>query len=338
MTDFTSEELEREMQDLWLRRGQLTQAEHARFYRLVNGHLLRLESPYYWTIRRCQASGNLEELKERLIADFYCDVIYLRARKEDHIATPLAHRGALTLFYKRWLIDQVRICLKQLQHEERHDTDDEFTAQYDLAAFEKTDGYQEDEITLEAIDPFIGNTHDDSFQREESPRAHADQGHAPSGSLNWSAKADREQYQDSPDIDDRSADIALANPDKKIHQAARDFLDKAEKLHQEKGEAPWILLFLGCHHCPEDPEESIPMSLLRDRHDIPNYHGRARKLGITSALGGFPSLSAFAETYLGQWLREVGFRIALSELSEIGQALKILCAEALIRVKARKSC
>ncbi|MCC7278958.1 MAG: hypothetical protein IT487_11675 [Chromatiaceae bacterium] len=93
MTDYTSEELEREIQDLWLRRAQLTQAEHARFYRLVHGHLLRHASPYYWTIRRCHAAGTLDELKDKLIADFYCDVIYLRTLKEDHVATSLAHLG-----------------------------------------------------------------------------------------------------------------------------------------------------------------------------------------------------------------------------------------------------
>ncbi|MDJ0807010.1 MAG: hypothetical protein QNJ78_09275 [Gammaproteobacteria bacterium] len=68
---------------------------------------------------------------------------------------------------------------------------------------------------------------------------------------------------------------------------------------KKKNTINWIRIFLIEHHCAPDP---IPMSQLAREHQIPAYHHKAQKLGITSARGGFPNMSDFEASNLGQWV------------------------------------
>ena len=345
MKEYLLEQAEAQIKELWLRRNSLTEAEHSLFYRLVSGHLGRLHFRYYYALRRCHRFTSLDELKLQLIDDFYCDVIYLRALRGRE-SMPLQHLGALTRFYKNWLIDRIRRCMALLRHEELGSLDENTAASGmmgdSLAGWEESGDV---EGVYQGIMDFIEDSSAE-FAEEAVPdervfRQDASQNRGE----HWSKETEWDKdSQLAEEIDllgdwrmERSSVTDTPSPGR-IRLAANEFLDWAEHQQGKACEAPWILIFLGCHHCPDDAEDSIPMSTLKDRFAIPNYHERARRLGITSARGGFPSLEHFAKTLLGQWIRDLGFRIHLSELSAIGDALKILCEEALVRVKTKHLC
>lgn len=71
---------------------------------------------------------------------------------------------------------------------------------------------------------------------------------------------------------------------------------------RRKNTINWIRIFLIEHHCAAIP---IPMSQLATKYQIPAYHHKALKLGITSARGGFPNISDFETTNLGQWVQSL---------------------------------
>ena len=344
MTEYSMEEIETTVRDLWQRRDRLSEKEHTLFYRLVSGYLSRIYLPHYYALRRCHPLSNLEELKQQFIDDFYCDVIYLRALRGRE-GLPLHHLGALTLFYKNWLIDRIRRCMTRLRYEDPGGVDDNAVA--GITSADPLNGQQaagEMAGAFQAVKDFIEDSEAEFTQsagghEQDLPPEDQQPGGKVAESLLWDQDPPATEMDWGHDWRRVERSAAAEAPDPgRIRQAAADFLDWADHRHAQAREAPWILIFLGCHHCPADAEDSVPMSALRERFAIPNYHERARRLGITSARGGFPSLEHFAKTLLGQWIRDLGFRIHLSELSAIGEALKILCEEALVRVKTRNLC
>jgi hypothetical protein len=85
----------------------------------------------------------------------------------------------------------------------------------------------------------------------------------------------------------------------------------------------WVRLYLAYHFCP-DEGDGLPLYELAKRYQIPSYHSRAARLGITRKKNDLPS--NYSDTLLGGWLltlidgpfEEVHFVLYAA-------ALKILC-------------
>lgn len=90
----------------------------------------------------------------------------------------------------------------------------------------------------------------------------------------------------------------------------------------------WVRIYLAFNHCPEE-WESIPLSKLRALYQIPSYHSKARKLGITSKKGGFEAYDEFEKTLLGRWIASLPIEIETENYDAMSAALEILCVEAL---------
>ncbi len=111
-----------------------------------------------------------------------------------------------------------------------------------------------------------------------------------------------------------------------VAEAAHGFLQADPPWQHLAPERGWIQLYLARHHCAQD----MALAALARAFDIPAYHHKARKLGITYTKGGFPDLDAFRQTYLGQWCEHLGIDLSDAEAPEVVRAaLKILCEIAL---------
>ncbi len=89
-----------------------------------------------------------------------------------------------------------------------------------------------------------------------------------------------------------------------LKYAAQDFLRAAPPWEGLQNELWWIFPYLSCHFFATEGES---LSTLARRLNIPSYHYKARKLGITSVRGGFPDHDTFVkETYLGGWIAHIG--------------------------------
>ena len=100
----------------------------------------------------------------------------------------------------------------------------------------------------------------------------------------------------------------------RIATAARDFLDNQE---------PWVRLYL--RHCLC---ASSPIPLLRFKDHLPSYHYKAQQLGLAP-----PAHSDYRRTLLGRWLRSLNLPTIFDDRDVAQSALKILCQQALLRVK-----
>lgn len=124
-----------------------------------------------------------------------------------------------------------------------------------------------------------------------------------------------------------------------LKQAAQDFLRAAPPWQELEGKMGWIRPYLVCHFFAVDPE---PLNQLARRLNIPSYHKKARRLGITSAQGGFPDRGdpaadgAFGNTYLGQWMTHIGINLNSDDGQALARAaLRILGDVALDEQEAR---
>lgn len=352
----SEEQIEREIQKLWLRRARLSHPETERLYRLVSGFLKRKYLPHYATLRHCIPHRSLDDLKSQLIDEFYVDVVYRRALQDDFQEKPLDHLGALLSFYERNLKDQMRRCkqqrklenaLKELR-EQRPNGDWPHTGRLDSDAISTRD----DPPNAWAQSPDDGMQPDDSFDSDDvanSPGEEAPaEDDAPSSDLSQDDRAGDVKKGRIYKVDERSYaslsrqfhligaddDLETAESARVLLIEANAFLDHAESQRLARDEPPWVLLYLACHFCQPDSETRVSMGTLAARHGIRSYHTKAQKLGVTWTLGGFASFDAFGQTLLGQWLQDVGIAINREHLSEIRAALKILCQAALDRLKA----
>jgi hypothetical protein len=365
MTAYSEKQLEQEIQALWMRRDRLSNLETKRLYLLVSGFLKGKNLSHYAKLQHCIINNSWDDLKSQLIDDFYTDVIYCRSLADSYQATPLNHCGALLSYYKNYLIDRIRRCQQERKAEdvlnelidqkrsaersmsgrrEMNETsaaDDQWNnggRGFDddsgcdrLMELNGSDGLEQTEILDEesatdllAQDDFIST---DPLQ-DDSP---CDEKKARTIKIDERSYAFFTRLSDSFGGDD---DLEAAELTRTILPAAVAFLDAAERKQQACGEPLWILLYLANHFCQAETDDRISLSTLRDRYGIRSHHVKARQLGITSALGGFPSFDDFAQTLLGQWLQGLGIAITRENQSEIRTALKILCRAALDRVKA----
>ncbi len=388
MTVHSEEQFEREMQALWARRGDLSRRELDRLYQLVRGFLIQRNPRHYKSLRRCVLHTDRADLVAQLIDDFYCDVVYSRGLNDSFQATPLEHAGALLTYYKNYLTDRIRRCLREKNARETIDGEFKSALQASASRAAGIDADEGEGTDLAAVRRFMEES--DSLPWDEDPadcdatsQDHAgtcDTGEPTGLETNGdagTAARDEEKTEDPcgvsdahPDASEQSVQstslkttrkarvhpggyrslVRISQPSeaedeleadglmRRIRPAAQAFLDGAVQDHSRLGEPPWILLYLARHHCQDDPDARVSMSTLAKDYGIPSYHQKAQQLGITSARGGFPSLDAFARTLLGRWLQGIGIAIVRENLSEIRTALKILCYEALQRVKAAGGC
>jgi len=99
--------------------------------------------------------------------------------------------------------------------------------------------------------------------------------------------------------------------------SARQFLESSEE---------WVRLYLARNFCP-DKDQQKPLNQLANDYQIPSYHHRARKLGITRKKGQLEK--GYEKTLLGEWLTELELAITPKNQKVIEVAFKILCWEAL---------
>ena len=129
-----------------------------------------------------------------------------------------------------------------------------------------------------------------------------------------------------PDISDVLNDLGLTL--EHVCQEAAVFLKTQGAWQHLQKDGYWIRLYLSKHHCT-DKEDTVPLDTLARQYDIPSYHYKAKKLGITWTRGGFESPEDFAKTLLGQWIISLGITIQRDDPAALHAALKILCHAAL---------
>ncbi len=119
-------------------------------------------------------------------------------------------------------------------------------------------------------------------------------------------------------------------------QQIREFLDEtgeqalASAVHEFINELPdWGLLMLSGHFCADDGVAS-PMSLLCK--DIPSYHYKAQKLGVTVGKRS-ASFLGYEHTLIGQWIHSLKVAIAPENHCIILFLLGALCLEAAATVQ-----
>lgn len=293
------QELEARLQALWLRRANLSEPEWTLLYRIVAGYLRARNFKAYGTLRRYAVPEDYDQFKRELVDDYFVDKVLRPARRRDFAPTPLEHIEVLQKYYRRYLLDQID--LHQREHERRNALEREINKLLSPDEAEQTLTEDDAQASMEAA------------EYPESGRSACLSDPEPSAGLAVGAAPD-----------------SFWNPEdvRGLAEAARAFLADNEA---------WVSLYLGCHFCPE-PEHSVALSTLAKRQDIPSYHHKAQKLGITWPRGGFQDISAFKRTLLGVWLSANRVEVTSSEIGRVSAALKILCAEALKKVRAHGGC
>lgn len=94
----------------------------------------------------------------------------------------------------------------------------------------------------------------------------------------------------------------------------------------------WGLLMLRGHFCADD--DAVPMSALCA--DIPSYHYKAQKLGITVKKGS-DDLRGYEHTLIGAWIVSLGVAIEPDNLDIMRFLLDALCLEATARVEGESA-
>jgi hypothetical protein len=133
-----------------------------------------------------------------------------------------------------------------------------------------------------------------------------------------------------------TASMLLANyglSEEEVKMRAYAFLN-AEPPWQElkvKDDLWWIHCMLADHHCA-DQNERKPLSRVAVECDIPAYHARAKRLGIT---GGYASPADYGQTYLGRWIISVLGQVDQTDRDAVKVVREIFCIEAL-KYKGRR--
>ncbi|MDM8561065.1 hypothetical protein [Candidatus Parabeggiatoa sp. HSG14] len=113
-----------------------------------------------------------------------------------------------------------------------------------------------------------------------------------------------------------------------VKKSAQQFFQKNEE---------WVYLYLAYNACLEKGEPLLKLSLveLSKFYQIPNYHRKARQLGITRKKDQFEE--GYEKTLLGAWFVSLGLFPKKENITEIEIALKILCNEALLLVDEKQN-
>ncbi len=282
-----------ELGELWGRRAALTSREWAKLY---------------WHVNHCLA-GKCTELLEDLpgsaaeyIQDFFLDKVF-----HGNPIGELHHSGALIEYYRRYLLDR----LKLAEHKHR--------------AMPAESPDESDEAAKDLITTAADHYSYQVFDEQE-------RGNRASDEWFWRLPAAVTAIQagTEPNLANDSGFrhyVGLDLPS--LVDAARDFLAARDPWQALATEMWWIALYLGEHHCPGS-DAATPLSTVAKRHGIPSHHHKAVRLGTTVPKNANKGLDAFRYSYLGQWLSHNGIAISQDNQTAIWLALKVLCCVALI--------
>lgn len=234
-----SEDWDRELHDLWRRCASTTASEGdwRQLYQLVHQVLLRCNAP--------ELAG-LSDNRQTYIDEFFSQKVFLAMKPS---ARGPDHCGALILFFRRYLRDNLRSD-NRLISESTNEREAEETSEIGVGDLERL------------LPSHCG--------------------------------------------------VTLEH----VTSCATEFLDDL------KANDEWAWLMLRYNFFP-DKEDSIPLSHLAQRHQIPSYHYRAAQLGIKHRCE--QGVEQFQKTMLGSWLEKaLGTRLSDDQSECVDAAFKIL--------------
>jgi hypothetical protein len=294
---------------LWARRGSgLSKAEWTQLYQLVRQVLKQ---------SRCsELSGLPLNNITHYINEFFRDKVFLPTTKENFKETELVHDNALKTFFCKYLKDFFDdFYFKKVLSLDKVNEDDE----------SPDDGKKT--LTMEEWAEFQADLD------RLSSKLDRDQVWALLSELDIESARQGVMLLLEFDLDLDQAKFFLLEAALKpesvmcflkagltrefVRQSARQFFSENEK---------WVHLYLALNTCVEQ-KTRLSLKSLAEIHQIPSYHCRARKLGITRKKGQFEE--GYEDTILGKWLVSLGLAAKIENLGAIEAAFKILCWEAL---------
>ncbi|MEA3641653.1 MAG: hypothetical protein VBE63_17170 [Lamprobacter sp.] len=295
-------DLDRQLSDLWGRRATLSEAEWKALYSIVY-HALSPTCGSLLTPLGLSA--------DEAIQDFFQDKVFALSDR----ATSVYHLGALTLFYKRYLLSRQRDNYLTRRKHLHTSSDEEHNTDEALSQANTTDA--------DDGDPFTPSNASDSTDGDPLTKGLHGLVEVQLETL-LSNSATNPQPSHTRDAVSQLLGVELVD----ITREAQDFLNGRGHWTALAKESKWIRLYLRCHQCPEK-EDAMALSLLASKHRIPSYHDRAVKIGVTVPKQQDAVLDAFRASYRGRWLQHLGIPVDPEHLEEMSLALKILCLVAL---------
>jgi len=294
-------DLDARLRDLWRRRAYLSEPEWAELFGIVVKVLRG---------RHRNLLAQLPNAPDDYLLDFFDDKVFSLSNPSGEID----HRGALTWFYRKYLLS----CLKDPDVRDRvHPREGEADEDEGPTPLEKAlDGKA---LENAKSDEPVDVRHLVDWVSHEVVGLIPGSGAA----INTSAVQDLiSQF--------LGVDLAL------VAGSAIDFLHARNDWVNLADDAWWIQLYLRCHYCPDAPG-GMALDTLRRAWSIPSHHYKAVKLGITVPKQQDAAFAAFRDSLRGQWLTRLGVPVDLEHRLEMSLALKVLCLVALsMRVPCEK--
>ena len=287
------QEAEATLRDLWSRRPNLTKAEWTRLYQLIHGFLKYRNWPELQSLR-----GTREEF----IHEFFMDRVFHGGSQGGEIY----HSGALTVFFRRYLISLLIAPYVRLRQDEDGRDGGEMPPADPADAPPAHGGTEEKPLHVTSRDP----------TRDLLDLVAVEVQALLTGKLH--------DPEESSFFRDLHAYFGLWVPE--ILASARSFLTAQGLWERLRADSGWIMLYLREHFCPE---KGVALDALRRQHQIASHHYKALKLGITVPKGEQAALAAFRDSYRGQWLDKLGIPVDNDHRVEMALALQMLCLVAL---------
>ncbi len=299
----TQEELDRELDDLYQRRGELDSKEWARLYELVSITLL----PF-----RPSILSTLPSERRDYVDQFFTEKVYDSRSNSGYV-----HQGGLREFYKRFLTDELR---KQNRFSK---IKDRFSQQIGYTGtVSKTGREGEADSGSGSADEVEAHLRTDAGEDSHPTSAtpHFDDGPTAGAEVDPGTLAldDCNQVELPNRMSSSLADAHMAS---QVSRSAKRWLAASEE---------WVPAYLAFSFCP-DKEKREPLVKLAARLRISSYHYKATRLGINwDGKKSRDTGKGFAETLIGQWVsKELGLELRQENASDIELAFSLLCIEAL---------
>jgi len=297
--------LNTQLLSLWQRRATLNQAEWEQLYNVVCS-ALRNPSGKVRSVLCALPGGDADD--PHYVHDFFIDKVLATADRPSTVN----HVGALKAWYYNYLIDCQRALPKKVFNLSGKDNDSDDTQEHDA-----------EQIALDKESWKMASETENADDEASTPETLFESLFATGVEENivdmveWALQSPQQLAQAS---DHLNLDL------KQIVAAAEQFLTAGsgwEFLHKELS---WIQLYLTQNFCPDSDARVSLLALSRQQH-IPSYYPKAVKLGINTPKNNADA--SFHESYLGQWLTQLGIALDTSQRLEMRIALKILCRIAL---------
>jgi len=298
-----------ELMQLWQRRSELSKRlEWERLYQLVYKVL---------KTSKCSVLNSLPFDKKHYIDEFFSDKVYFPTRKLKFKDTLLVSDNSLHTFFCRYLSDFL---------------DDSYLKR--ALPLEEISKYDDDEndndgkkLTLEEMTELQLNL--DKLSSKFNPEEI--QAFLSEFDLKTAKQIFEILLEFSLDIED--ARFLFLDAELKP-KSVNSFLKAGLNLKFVKASAfkffsdneYWVSVYLLLNTCLEKNIQ-LPLSKLAEIYNIPAYHYKARKLGISLLKGQFEK--GYEKTILGKWLLSLEISTKIENRGAIQVAFKVLCCEAL---------